>query len=162
MTGDRQTGKTTVLALLLEDRRHYGGILTKAIRIGPGIPVCILLQDLCNDKTWSVIGTRNTQGTGVDPVIEGFEETGAKILDRCLKSRNNLVVIDEIGFLESNAPQYCDKIRACLREKTVMAVVRKQRTPFLDELLQRPDVFLFDLDHHKEALAETNGCAGHP
>ena len=56
------------------------------------------------------------------------------------------VTIDEIGYLETGCTDYCNAIRRLLSRTQVAAVVRKQDTPFLREIIHRDDVFLVDLD----------------
>lgn len=63
------------------------------------------------------------------------------------------VTVDEIGYLETACPSYCDALRAAFGRCRVAAAVRKADLPFLQELLSRPDVFVLDLDR-----TYTPGC----
>lgn len=146
ITGSKQAGKTTLFRALLEHKQSYGGLITYAVRDEAGIPEYIVLQDICDASVHVIVGVKNPQGTGVAPCSEGFETTGAQILDRCLESTDEWVVIDEIGFLESSAFIFCGRIRECLQEKKVIAVLRKRSTPFIEELRRRTDAYLVDLD----------------
>lgn len=71
---------------------------------------------------------------------------GIPILNRCKQSKSEWVSIDEIGFLEETCEPFKTAIRDLFACKRVLAVVRKQNLPFLNELRSRPDVFLVDLD----------------
>lgn len=78
------------------------------------------------------------------PCPDGFTALGIPALEQ--SAHAPWVTIDEIGYLESGCTDYCDAIRRLLRQTQVAAVVRKQDTPFLQELIHRDDVFLVDLD----------------
>lgn len=80
------------------------------------------------------------------PVMEGFYTLGIPALHRCARSESPWIHIDEIGYLESNCPPYCDAIRHLMEKKRLIGAVRKQELPFLTELCRRRDVFLVDLD----------------
>ena len=88
------------------------------------------------------------QGTKLKMVLRGdvLCTFGIPVLRRCLQSESDWISIDEIGFLEENCEPFKDAIRDLFDHKQVLAVVRKQDLPFLNELRNRPDVFLLDLD----------------
>ena len=71
---------------------------------------------------------------------------GVPILNRCKHSTSEWISIDEIGFLEETCEPFKTAIRDLFACKHVIAVVRKQDLPFLNELRSRSDVFLVDLD----------------
>ncbi len=114
-------------------------------------------------------------GNKMRPCAEGFLTLGIPALGRCAESDSEFVSLDEIGYLESqfyskNQCNYYDKpfavnpgtfleqedtqcteiyreeIRKLMACKRLLAVVRKQSLPFLEELSHRGDVFLLDLD----------------
>lgn len=80
------------------------------------------------------------------PDRAGFEALGIPALKRCLESDSPCVQIDEIGYLETACPEYCDLLLALFEQKQVFACVRKQELPFLKGLLSREDAFVIDLD----------------
>lgn len=134
-----------MLRALLEQNAAFSGIITRAVRKGDNAPDYILLEDINNSSDNAIIGIKNQQGNGVSPCLSGFEETGVQILKRCLDSESLWIAIDEIGFLENEAVNFQKTIRTCLDFKRVIAVLRKDSTPFLDELSARQDAFLVDL-----------------
>ena len=77
---------------------------------------------------------------------EGFLGLGHAALQRCAETDGEWVLLDEIGYLETGCPEYCQGIRALMDGKRLAAVVRKQSLAFLEELCRRDDVFLVDLD----------------
>lgn len=80
------------------------------------------------------------------PRPEGFQSLGIPALARCRQAESPWITIDEIGYLETQCPDYQNAILRLMAEKHLAAVVRKQSLPFLDDLLSREDVFLLDLD----------------
>lgn len=107
------------------------------------------MKDNCTGKTMKIAEYDNSiQGTKLKMVLIGDRmcSFGVPILQRCMQSESGWVSIDEIGFLEETCEPIKNAIRDLFDHKRVVAVVRKQDLPFLNELRQRPDVFLIDLD----------------
>ncbi len=85
------------------------------------------------------------------PVEEGFSGLGLEALERTKKSKLEWALVDEIGFFESHHVEFQKAVRMLFEEKRVLAVVRKQDLPFLNELRQREDAFVIDVDElHKK------------
>lgn len=80
------------------------------------------------------------------PCRSGFLDLGIPALDRAAAAPGEWATMDEIGYLETDCPEFRDEILRLLERKRVMAVLRKQDIPFLEELRSRKDVFLVDLD----------------
>ena len=80
------------------------------------------------------------------PVEEGFAGLGVGALFGCMEANGDWAAIDEIGYLECGCPQYCDAVRLLMGKKRLLAAVRRQDLPFLEELCGRPDAFCVDLD----------------
>ncbi|MDO5717157.1 MAG: nucleoside-triphosphatase [Tissierellia bacterium] len=57
------------------------------------------------------------------------------------------IVIDEVGHVETQVPSYIEEILNLSKEKTMIYVVRKDRSPFWDRIDALQDHSLFDLDH---------------
>ncbi len=141
LTGSRGSGKTTLLSRLSPP---LPGITTRAV---PGEAVYLRDNQTGNSVPIgrfdaSLPGTKNRMRT----LPEGFETLGISVLERCMKSESEWISIDEIGYLESGCPRYCEAILQLLERKHVIAAVRRQDLPFLTELCRRKDVFLVDLD----------------
>ena len=142
LTGTRGSGKTTLLSELFPEK--CPGITTFA---QPGNAV--FLQDNISGKTVQV-GKFDPTLTGAENRMilcgDGFETFGIPILNRCAECDSSWIEIDEIGYLESQCSAYHDALRNLLKKKRVAMVVRKQNLPFLQELCDREDVFVIDLD----------------
>lgn len=142
LTGGRGSGKTTLLGSLCPE--PLPGVTTWA---DPGKAV-YLREESTGKET--VIGLFDSTRPGAEnkmqPVSRGLQTLGVDALRRCLQQPGSWVRVDEIGYLELTCPEYCQALRQLFEEKQVLAAVRKQDAPFLNELLHRQDVFVVDLD----------------
>lgn len=142
LTGGRGSGKTTLLGFLCPE--PLPGVTTWA---DPGKAV-YLREESTGKET--VIGLFDSTRPGAEnkmqPVSRGLQTLGVDALRRCLQQSGSWVRVDEIGYLELTCPEYCQALRQLFEEKQVLAAVRKQDAPFLNELLHRQDVFVVDLD----------------
>lgn len=142
LTGTMGSGKTTLLAKLFPNK--LPGITTwakpyQAVFMKDNLEnTCVKIADYNNAIT----------GTKLKMVLQNDTMCtfGIPILNRCIQSKSEWVSIDEIGFLEETCEPFKNAIRNLFECKHVIAVVRKQDLPFLNELRNRPDVFLIDLD----------------
>jgi nucleoside-triphosphatase THEP1 len=146
ITGNKKSGKTTVLNEILKEELSYGGIITYAIRDEMHAPRCVVLRDINDPDINGIIAVRNEAGTSLLPQTDTFDQLGVNILSKYYQSGVELIVIDEIGFLENNALHYQNEIIKCF-DKKVFATIRKELTVFTEKLMQRQDVFFVDIDH---------------
>lgn len=134
LTGGRGSGKTTLLGSLCPEL--LPGVTTWA---DPGKAVYLREE---NTGRETVIGRFDPTLPGVEnkmqPVLPGLQTLGVDALRRCVQHPSPWVRVDEIGYLELACPEYCQALRQLFEEKQVMAAVRKQDVPFLNELLHRP------------------------
>lgn len=77
----------------------------------------------------------------------GFSALGIPTLERCGEAESAFVSIDEIGYLDVQCPEYCRHVQRLMEKKRLIAVVRKQSLPFLQELCRREDIFIIDMDN---------------
>ena len=153
LTGGRGTGKTTLLRALVpllcpgaqeittaaypadrvEIRESVGGKIAVIGRFDPALPP----------------GENRMR-----PVADGFLLLGVPALHRMAAGESEWAVLDELGYLENSCPEFRQAVEALLDAKRVLAVVRKQDTPFLTALCARQDAFVVDLDDPAPAL----GC----
>ena len=142
LTGGRGSGKTTLFSALFP--QPLPGITTRAL---PGTGVC--LTENGTSRTVQ-IGLFDETLPGPEnrmrPLTAGFADLGIPALERCYHTDSEWVSIDEIGYLESTNLPFQQAIRNLMEHKRLLAVIRKQEVPFLQELLQREEVFVIDLD----------------
>ena len=146
LTGTHRAGKTTRFQSFCTHLKEMGeplpGITTYAV---PG--ECVMLKENESGREMK-IGIFDPESTGspMRTATEGFSELGCPALFGMAESEGNWVSIDELGFLESNELIFQEAVRAVFDRKRVLAVLRKQDIPFLNELRERDDVYLVDLD----------------
>ena len=143
ITGDRKIGKTTLLNELFPASLPYG-ITTYAVY---KTAVYMRENGTSDDIT---IGIYDDSLPGPEnkmrPLKDAFISKGTALLDKLAKSPDEWVSIDEIGYLETECPEYCSAVMSLFEQKRVVAVVRKQPLPFLQSIIERNDVFVIDLD----------------
>ncbi|MEG1322674.1 MAG: nucleoside-triphosphatase [Ruthenibacterium sp.] len=147
VTGEKQSGKTTVLQAMLAGKSLPGfqtHLQTDAVHQSRSV----WLTDNLTQETAQIGQVENGVMT---PVLSGFETLGLKAVAAAECAESEFALIDELGFLESNCPAFCDAVTHLFTVKRLFAAVRKQALPFLDALKQREDVCCVDLD----ALYET-------
>lgn len=169
LTGTRKSGKSALLSVLLSGKVlpcPLPGITTwaepgKAVYLrenSTGETVCVglyaetlsgtenpLAGGICR-MCADIPASPDAAGNKMRPCEEGFLTLGIDALRHCAESESEYVSLDEIGYLESGCQDYCEEIRKLMANKRLLAVVRKQSIPFLEELCRREDVFLVDLD----------------
>ena len=126
-----------------------GGIITYAVRDDAYMPKYVILRDINNPDISGIIAKRDTPVDSFTPFPDTFENLGVNLLKKYNSSSADLIVIDEIGYLEVNCLQYQKEIIKSF-DKRVIAVIRKERNSFTETLIQRKDVFLIDIDTKKQ------------
>lgn len=80
------------------------------------------------------------------PVKETFDKYGVRILNYCLKSPANLVIMDELGFFEMQAIKFQYKVFDILSSsKSVLGIIKPISIPFIDTIRNRDDVEIFEV-----------------
>ncbi|WHH57759.1 nucleoside-triphosphatase [Petroclostridium sp. X23] len=151
LTGEIGVGKTTLLNRLLNlihyNKKIYGYRTEKdtvgdkhydigKVYIYPATGKKIKSQANCvADLTGSKQFTAHT---------EIFETTGVQLLSNIPKG--SIVVMDEIGFLESKAPKFSAKIKEIINnDYIVFGVIKPNNTPLLDYIRNNPNIDLFTI-----------------
>jgi molybdenum cofactor cytidylyltransferase len=142
LTGGRGAGKTTLLSGLCKE--SLPGLTTWVVR-GEGV---YLEENTSGQRVR--IGAFDASRSGRENRMrfqeEGIFSLAIPALERCEQSDSAWVTIDEIGYLEADCVSYREAICRLMEKKRVIAVVRKQELPFLQELCKHPEAFVVDLD----------------
>jgi molybdenum cofactor cytidylyltransferase len=146
ITGSKGIGKTTLLREILKDRKNYGGINTRLVFEKADHPEYLLLEDALDYKKYTIIGKINNKFNRMIPIIDGFETFGVETLKKYRKSSVELIIFDEIGYLEETTTNYQEEIFNCFNEKEVIAIIRKESNIFLDKIKILNDTYIIDLD----------------
>ena len=159
LTGDVQIGKSTVINKVLDKLnvpikgfRTYGAEYKED---GSSV-VYISPADNLNDKT--IVAVRYGDGhTKMEVNKDAFETKGVQILKDSLNSDCDLILMDEIGFMESHFEGFKDAIRDVLNSnKNILGVVRNKDTDFLNEVRNHASVKVVIVDKdNRDDLPET-------
>jgi molybdenum cofactor cytidylyltransferase len=142
LTGTRGSGKTTLLNQLFPER--HPGLTTWAEP-----KKAVYLRENTTGETVQVGAfDASLPGPGNQMVMlqNGFLSLGVPALMRCMESDSPWITVDEVGYLEAQSEVYHNALRQLLEKKQVAMVIRKQNLPFLQELCNRQDCFVVDLD----------------
>ena len=145
LSGQVQIGKSTIINKTLELLGEgYKGFKTYGAEYKDDGSSVLYISPAENLSIKTRIATRDKAHIGKMEVdSSSFEVVGAKILDDSINSSCKLIIMDEIGFLESNYENFKSKVREALdSDKLVFGVLRNKNTAFLNELRERKDIDL--------------------
>lgn len=150
IVGARDVGKTTLIRrLLAENTRPVQGFYTeKRLTAPPGThstylsPAWVSLEE----RTFSPdnqVGHWN--GQQMQPFPQVFDTLGVACLTDIASEA--LVVMDELGFLESKAPRFTQAVLETLNgpAQVLAAVKDRPDVPFLQTILSHPNALVFRL-----------------
>ena len=144
LTGGRGSGKTTLLRALMPSLCPDAPMLLTAAVPGRWVE----MRDTAAGAA-AVIGRFDAAlppgENRMRPVPAGFAAVGLPALQR-MAAAGGWAVLDELGYLESGCADFQQSVLDLLKVCRVLAVVRKQDTPFLRALCADPDAFVYDLD----------------
>ena len=123
------------------------GLITKAISEN-----CVAIYDNVSGNV-GIIG-KYMGGDGrtnkMQTVESGFDNVAIPAIKRALSDEKcKYFVMDEIGYLEQSHDGFKEALLNLWDSKCVMAVVRGQHIPFLDDIKNRDDVFVINMDGDK-------------
>ena len=144
LTGGRGSGKTTLLRAFMPSLCPDAPMLLTAAVPGRWVE----MHDTAAGAA-AVIGRFDAAlppgENRMRPVPTGFAAVGLPALQR-IAVAGGWAVLDELGYLESGCADFQQSVLDMLKVCRVLAVVRKQDTPFLRALCADPDAFVYDLD----------------
>lgn len=153
LTGKINIGKTTVLNSIRQNLNikydKIGGFLTKAFIENGKVkgfymkPINYNLKKPQFSKT--IIGY-TSDGVKWTAATDTFEDFGVRILDYCLKNPFELIIMDELGFFESKAYIFQQKVYEIIEsEKKVLGIIKPQKTKFMNSIRNRKDVIVVEI-----------------
>ena len=153
--GERGVGKSTLIrCLLAQTPLRVGGFVTKREREVDGngfYPVYIhgaaQSEDERKYESANLVGRCDSRSS--ERFTQGFETLGAAYL-----REGEVLVMDELGFLESEAENFqAAVLEALAGEKPVIAAVKEKKTPFLDAVRASKGALVVHLtEENREAL----------
>ena len=145
--GDRQIGKSTRIQQMIEDAKadkpdlKIGGFYTKADGEN------IFMQYASNPAKSFIVGKRKVCG-----YEEAFNTDGVALLKDPSTREADLIIMDEIGWMESSASKFSSQVLETLDMATrcgssVLGVLRKGcESDLILTIKNRPDVLIINLD----------------
>lgn len=147
ITGSIGSGKSTLLNQLtsrLGVKEVIPGVVTWNV---PG--KAVYMRKVGSEES-EMIGECNPNSLSktnrMQPVLDGFNIYGISLLEKLINDDSEWITIDEIGYLESASLPYLEKLSELFEQKRVMAVVRKQDIKHINDIIQRKDSLVIDLD----------------
>ena len=141
LTGPRQIGKSTALRCFLAGYPgRIGGFLT---RWNPDGQTLHMMSAAAPEgfTEENIIARRVNSGLQPDPAA--FDRIGCQLLN----VPADLLVMDELGFMEREAEAFCTRVWQCLSaDIPVVGVVRQTGSIFMDQLQQDPNTAIWHLD----------------
>lgn len=158
LQGIRNIGKSTVILrtielLLLRRPLMLGGLFTwNGGKDDPNVymrPAGLGCEgEIYNLAKW------NTQGGGLVCDTMVFEQVGARILEQSKSA--DLIIMDELGYLESNAPIFKQAvIDTIYGDIPVLGVLRLGDVPWHTDIKRYPNITLLDVnEENRDALPQ--------
>lgn len=143
LTGERKVGKSTIINFVLDD--FHGEVCGFKTLPDNGLHYLssINSQNALTEKQY--ICRKNEDGI-LEGIASVFNDSGAGVLDHCLKKRPDLIIMDELGLFESRAFVFQEKVLECLNSDIpVLGVLKARSSPFLDIIRNREDVTIFTI-----------------
>ncbi len=156
--GERGAGKSTLIARLLEEntRPVYGFVTRMTAADETGFHQIYMHPASGTPLTYGEenhIGDCDSRIHNVNPQV--FDNLGTEYL----KHRDDgLIVMDELGFMETNSPDFCASVLSCLDgDVPVLATVKARfDVPFLDQIRSHPNAVFYEITKgNREELYET-------
>ncbi|MBI9010662.1 MAG: hypothetical protein JEZ08_00415 [Clostridiales bacterium] len=144
LTGPMQIGKTTLLNLTIQRlnvKTH--GFYTKPYYNNKTV-LGYKMFDCSSSIEPFIIGLKDTPTT-CRPLIENFETFGVSLLHTALAS-DDVIILDELGILESKAYKFQEAILKCLdSDNLVIGVIKNKQSTFLNKIKNRKDVITIEV-----------------
>ncbi|EJE7233471.1 MAG: nucleoside-triphosphatase [Clostridium sp.] len=144
LTAPSGTGKSTIIEkILCRLNVSIGGFQVKRY-LNKKREMCFDMISLMDKKSNNIIG-ECMENKKTLPNLYTFENKGVEILNTSL-TNSDLIILDEIGFLEEKAEKFKSSVRNILNsDKVVLGVLKEFDSPFLNEIRSRKDITLLNV-----------------
>ncbi len=150
ITGKMGIGKTTLIKKVIDEFKiNLIGFFTYYKFKGS------LKQYFFHDlitKTIIKIGEKE-KNSDLSVDISVFDGFCSDALDRVLNSKENVVVMDELGRFEENSESFKSRIFDLIKKKKVLGVIKEYDSPFLNEIRELKNVEVININEdNRDAL----------
>jgi len=159
VTGAVGVGKSTLLGRVIEAcgpfRKIYG-FRTKKIPSGKSysgagrVYIYPAMEQLVMDDAHCVGEVFTRQGCNMHSEV--FENLGVELLSGI--PEGSIVLMDELGFLESASPKFCNKIMELINgDYLILGAIKPRNLPLLNSVREHPRTKLFEITELNRTLA---------
>lgn len=144
LTGNVQVGKSTVIKRFLEKENISPLGFTTHLDRSTGV---LTIKIIGKDGDREIKAAAPIGGSRPVPDIEAFDRAG-KMLTDMDTSDCDMLIMDELGFMERDAHVFTDAVPAMLDRgiRTVGVLRKKPDGPFWDMLHERDDTVILTVD----------------
>lgn len=159
ITGQRKVGKSYLINQLIENLNlRTSGFQTLPYQIdgedrGYYFHSLIPLLTYYNNLP---INVRHLD-KGCIPITHTYRTLGCECLKKSILIQSDCIIMDELGRFEKEEETFLSYVQEAFdSEKFVLAVLKKEEIPYICQLKDRDDVYVFDLDNleWKKAFTE--------
>ncbi|MEG2338680.1 MAG: nucleoside-triphosphatase, partial [Clostridium sp.] len=161
LTGHPGVGKTTLLYKIIERLNlSIGGFKVDRYinQIGSTETKTFILSSLFNGiDNFKIAKVRSTDSSfDMNIFPEEFEKASIAIINRSIMERD-VIVLDEIGVMESNSPLFKQSIIDSFESpKLVIGILKGRDAPFLNSIRNRDDVDIINVTcENRSSLLQT-------
>lgn len=148
LTGEPGVGKTTIIKAVLKMLPVAAqGFYTEEITAGKTRKGFHLISTSGEQLVIAHVNKKSTYRVGKYGVdVKLFEEAGVPLLEKALKDRAPLIVIDEIGKMECYSKNFRDQTLRCLDSPIpVLGTIQNFASPVINTILNREDVVVISV-----------------
>ncbi|MBC7194269.1 MAG: hypothetical protein H5U37_01210 [Caldisericia bacterium] len=150
--GEIKSGKSYILNSILRKLNiNYGGFITypfyeNSLRLG------FKIKDILTQEE-EICAIHNSDGNLII-FKNAFDNLGVNALNNALLN-SELIVMDELGFLEEVSKKFKDKVIEVLnREKIVIGVIKEKKNSFLNEISKMGKIYKVSFSNKEEIINE--------
>ena len=153
ITGKKNSGKSTIVKRLIKDFKFFTrGYLTLPI-FDDNIICGYKIISLPYNNIEKEIIRIDKLGNNIS-FPEVFSDFGSECVFNAIKYDSDFIVFDEIGRIEKDIDKFINLIEKAFDiNKNVIAVLKKENIQFINNIKNRKDIFLWDIDEIDRDLA---------
>ncbi|NMB07445.1 MAG: hypothetical protein GX981_03520 [Tissierellia bacterium] len=153
LTGKKGVGKSTIINKIIEKVNcSIGGYITEK-QVENNIKTFTIIS-LYNNKDRYPIAKINEKNFEKKIFTDNFKHHIPLTLDKSLKNRD-LIILDELGFMENNIEPFTGKIYEILDSNNVVfGVLKDYNCTFLNNIKSRDDVLVIEITQNNRDTIE--------